>query len=121
MLSDVFAQRLEPPTAIGAVIGSRQVDPLFALKVIGQRLTARTFATRPFRFMSGRHVGGAFVGLQILQAQFELLDLAVQLFRFSAELHAAQFCDRELQVLDLERPRRELLSQLGNLSVALKQ
>lgn len=121
LLSHVFAQRFEPATAIGAVIASRQVDPFFALKVIGQRLAASTFATRPFRFMSSCHVGGAFVGLQILQPQFELFDLAIQLLRFPAELHSAQFGDHQLQVLDLERPRRELLSQLGNLSVALKQ
>lgn len=54
----------------------------FALKVIGQRLAAYTFATRPRHRRGGGHIGGAFVGLQIFQAQFELFDLAIKRAEF---------------------------------------
>lgn len=91
LLRDVFAQRLETPAAIRAVVIGRQMDALLVLKVTRQRLAARTVATRLFRFVSGRHFGG----LQVLRPQFELLDL--------------------------KRARRELLPQLGDLSVALTQ
>ncbi len=78
------------------------MDALFAFEVIRQRFATDTFALRTRSRRSGGHIGSAFVGLQVLQPQFELLDLAIQLLRLPAELHAAQFRDREPQVLDLK-------------------
>lgn len=63
LFRDVFAQQFELAAAIGAVIVRGQMDALFALKVIGQRLAAHTFATRPFQRRSGGHIGRAFIGL----------------------------------------------------------
>ena len=41
-------------------------------------------------------------GLQLLQPEFELLDLAGDLLRRAAELHPAQLGDLELELLDLQ-------------------
>nr|WKF60900.1 hypothetical protein HUO10_005422 [Paraburkholderia busanensis] len=49
------------------------------------------------------------VGLQIFETQFQLLDLAINLLRLAPELHALEFRDPQLQVLDLERPVGECL------------
>jgi hypothetical protein len=121
LFCDVFAERLEPPTAIRTAVTGGQMDALFAFAMVRQRFPTDTFALRTRRCRSGGYIGGTFVGLQVFQPQFELFDLAIQVLRLPAELHAAQFRDCELQVLDLDRARRELPLQLSNLGVTLKQ
>ncbi len=44
LLRDAFAQWLESPAAIGAVVIGGQMDALFALKMNGQWFATRTFA-----------------------------------------------------------------------------
>jgi hypothetical protein len=50
------------------------------------------------------------VGLQVFQLQLQLLDLVVELFRLTAELHAPQFGDLQLEVLDLDGARVQLFA-----------
>src|SRR5260221_10125908 len=60
------------------------------------------------------HVFG-FAGLELLEPEFELLDLAGDPLRRPAELHAAQLGDLELELLDLQRG--ELDRDLGRLEL----
>ena len=45
--------------------------------------------------------------LQRFQPQLQLFDLPIQLFRGTAELHAAQLGDQQLQLLDLTVARHD--------------
>jgi len=50
-----------------------------------------------------RHLARGFgiVGLQVFQLQFQLFDLVVEFFGLAPKLHATQFGDLQLQMLDL--------------------
>ena len=69
----------------------------------------------------GRRLGAGGVrglaGLQFLEPQFELLDLAADPLRGAAELHPAQLGDLELELLDLQR--LDLHRRLRRLQLAL--
>jgi len=78
--------------------------------MLGQRcarrpLMPRTIGRWHFPFSLG------FVGLQVFQLQFELLDLMVELLRPTAELQAPQFRDPQFQIFDLGCTRIQLRLQ----------
>jgi hypothetical protein len=52
---------------------------------------------------------------QVFQLQFQLLDLLIQFFRPTAELHALQLRQYQLQMLDLGGARRQLCAQVRHL------
>jgi hypothetical protein len=47
--------------------------------------------------------------LQLLQPQLQLLDLLRQLLRLTAKLHALQFGQQQLEMVDLSFARKQLL------------
>ena len=77
--------------------------------MIGQ-WPAHRFLAR--RLVGCRHLARrlGLVGLQVFQLQFELLDLVIELFGLAAELHAPQFGDHQLQMLDLGGARVQLFA-----------
>ena len=68
--------------------------------MLGERFARRLFRCGTRRLRSFDE-GSAFAGLELFQPQLELLDLTVELLGTPAELHAAQFRDQQLQMLDL--------------------
>jgi hypothetical protein len=117
LLGHVLAQVTQPAAARWAGVGWRRIDFFVARQVVGQRLAYRFLARRLVGF---RHLarGLAFVGLQVFQLQFQLLDLMVEFFGLAAELHAPQLGDEQLEVLDLGGARVQLYRQAGELVVA---
>jgi len=110
-VGDVLAELRHSLAAVGAfastVIG-RLMHDLLARQMIGQRLALRfgALADRSHRFggLGLDFRGGfGFSGFKFLKAQLELLDLAADAFRRTAKLHAAQFGDLQLELLDLQR------------------
>lgn len=77
-----------------------------------------TFADR-CRLILGFGAGNVFslAGLQFLEPEFQLLDLAADPLRRPAKLHSPQLGDLELQLLDLQR--LELHRRLCRLQLAL--
>jgi hypothetical protein len=74
----------------------------------GCRLTlSRSSGLSPFR-------------LEIFQSKLQLLDLACDLLRAAAELHAPQLGQQQLEVLDFGFPRQQALVN-GNPLVVLGQ
>ena len=51
-------------------------------------------------------------GLQLLEPQFQLLDLARELLRGAAELQPAKLRDQKLQLIDFDRVRGQLRALL---------
>ena len=80
----------------------------FARQLRRQRPADRTAARyrRGFGKWWSRPAG--FSGFQVVQLQFELLDLPVQLFRTRSELHALQLVDEQFQIFDFVVVRRQL-------------
>lgn len=73
-----------------------------------------TLAAWPWCRRGSGHVGSPFISEQVFQTEFELFDLVIEFLRLAAELHAAQLRDGQLQLLDFDGTRRELLAQAGN-------
>lgn len=62
-------------------------------------------------FMEEKAALRASVSLQLLQLQFQLLDLVVGLFRIAATLRVPQFGDLQLEVINFDGAPLELLDQ----------
>lgn len=69
-------------------------------QILRQRLALYLFRYRA-RCLGNLDGRSAFVGFEIFQFQFELLDLAIQFLGAAPECHTAQLRDQQLQVLDL--------------------
>ena len=123
-LGDVLAQLGHAATAVGAGAGAivgRLMHDLLARQMIGQRLALRLVGACAGRCRRIRRfgAGGIFgrTGLQFLELELELLDLAADPLRRAAELHAPQLGDLEPQLLDLQR--LQLNRGLRRLQLAL--
>ena len=102
-------------------IACRLMHDILSRQMIGQRLALRLLArsrSRCRRFL-GFGAGDVFglAGLQFLELEFELGDLAGDPLRRATELHSAQLGDLEFQLLDLQR--LELHRRLRRLQLAL--
>ena len=63
---------------------------------------ARSLAVqRDGGWLDRQRFGGGLVRFEIFEPQFELFDVAIALLRARAELHALEFEDEQLQILDL--------------------
>ncbi len=98
----------------------RLMHDIVSRQMIGQRLALGpgTFADR-CRLILGFSAGNVFslAGLQFLEPEFELLDLAADPLRRPAKLHSPQLGDLEFQLLDLQR--LDLHRRLCRLQLAL--
>src|SRR5450830_545934 len=112
LLGDVLTQMAQATAAARTGVGLRLIYVLIARQVLRQRL-ARWLVARRLVHRRALALGLAFGGLQVLQLQFQLFDLVVQLLGFAAELHAPQLGDHQLQVLDLDFGRGQLGTQPG--------
>jgi hypothetical protein len=100
------------------------VHDLLARQVIRQRPANRLtpFATLVVRFaLCRRRRARRFAFLQILQHQLELPDLAVELLRRAAELHAPQLGELGLVLFDVQPGAGQLGPGDGQLGLALGQ
>ena len=68
---------------------------------------------------------GAFLGHQVFQARLELLDLAVDLLGLAPELHALEFGQLQLELLDFRATHAQCLlkredgvAQLRHLAIS---
>lgn len=101
LLGHVFAERRHRATArLAGFVGLRQVRSYVARQILRQRLALYLFRYRA-RCLGNLDGRSAFVGFEIFQFQFELLDLAIQFLGAAPECHTAQLRDQQLQVLDL--------------------
>ncbi len=101
-LGHVLAELAHAAAAVGADAGAVTgglMHDLLARQMLGQRLALRLARARGSapRVRSASALGGIFglAGLQLLELQFELLDLAGDPLRRPAELHPAQLGDLE--------------------------
>ncbi|KVH45681.1 hypothetical protein WJ39_17905 [Burkholderia diffusa] len=127
LLGDVVAEGLHGAAARRAGFARfRPVRQNLPGQMIGERFARRLFwcGTRRLQNFAG---GSAFVGLELFQSQLELLDLTVELLGTPAELHAAQFRDQQLQMLNLclggcvrRLVRFDHVFQMPNACIALK-
>ena len=120
LFGHVFAQVLECAAARGTSFFDRSMHLFLARQVCRQRfLLSRNTERSPLAL---RMAGGLpFIGLQVFQAQFELLDLAVQLLGLTAELHASQLSDRQFELLDLGGVGGQLFAQSDDDSILVRQ
>jgi hypothetical protein len=107
-LGDVFAQPGHAAAAIragGGPIVRRLVHDLLTRQMVRQWLAlwpvAVTDRQRPVFGDSLADVFG-FAGFQLLEPQFELLDLPAEPLRGAAELHPPQLGDLEFELLDFQ-------------------
>jgi hypothetical protein len=123
-LGDVLAQFGHAATTVRAragAIAGRLMHNILARQMIGQRLALRLVdafgrrCRRFCRFRTGRIFGRA--GLQLLELELQLGDLASDPLRRATEPHAAQLRELEPQLLDLQR--LELYRGLRCLQFAL--
>ena len=98
---DVLADRAHVGAALWAAAG-RFVHDALARQVLGQRTRSRRALGQDRDARAGRDRD---LGLELVQGELQLLDLALEPLRGAAELHAPQLGDEELQRLDLARPR----------------
>ena len=78
LLGHVFAERRHRATArLAGFVGLRQVRSYVARQILRQRLALYLFRYRA-RCLGNLDGRSAFVGFEIFQFQFELLDLAIQ-------------------------------------------
>ena len=103
-LGDVLADRAHVGAALRAAAGGL-VHHALARQVLGQR--ARRAGVRSVTTATVGLVAIGDLGLELVQGELELLDLALEPLRGAAELHAPELGDQELQRLDLPRPRIE--------------
>ncbi len=122
-LGHVLAELRHATTAVRADAGAisrRLMNDLLPQQVLGQRLALRrrTLAQRR-RPMFRRRLDDilGLAGLQLFKLQGELLDLPGDPFRRTAKLHASQFGDLELQLLDLQCS--QLNRKFGRLQLGL--
>ena len=128
LFGNVFAQQLQLAAAFRARLGRfRQMRLHLTRQMLRQRFARRLFRRRA-RCLGDFDRSGAFVGLQLFEPQFELLDLAVQFLRLATELHAAQLRNQQLQMLDLRLGggvcrlmRFDYVLEMPNASIALEQ
>ena len=126
LFGDIFPEQLELAAASGASWFLRIEDAHLAHQVLRQRLAYRLgpdWRGRRFDLF-----GGTIFGDQVFQTGFELLDLAVDLLGFAAELHALELGDLELELLDFERAHverllqyRDRVAQLAHFAIACQQ
>jgi hypothetical protein len=79
----------------------RLVHHALARQVLGQRARSHRALSRDGERRSRRD---RRCGLELVQGELQLLDLALKALRGAAELHAPQFGDEERQRFDLPRP-----------------
>ena len=107
-LGDVFAKSSHAAAASGTSAGTivrRFVHDLLTRQMIRQWLALwpGSFADRQRPVFGGSLADFfGFAGFQLLEPQFELLDLPGHPLRRAAELHPPQLGDLELQLLDLQ-------------------
>jgi hypothetical protein len=115
-LGHVLAQLGEVRAAAAGADRTRMVHDLLARQMIGQRPAHRLapFATWPIRsVLCSRRRARCFAFLQILQHQLELPDLAVELLRRAAKLHAPQLGKLDLVLFDAKPGDGQLGLALG--------
>ncbi len=108
LLGNVLTQGAQASAAARTGVDLRLIYVLDARQVLRQRL-ARWLVARCLVHRRALALCLAFGGLQVLQLQFQLFDLVVQLLGFAAELHAPQLGDHQLQVLDLDLDHAHLV------------
>ena len=114
--ADIFSESIEF-TATARTLTRRCMHLIFTWQVIRQRL-----AHRHLFYACGRHrrrddqLGST--GLEFFECQFELRDLAIELFRGATELEPAQLGDLQLEVFDQQIAALELLSRWAASSAA---
>ncbi|KDR26698.1 hypothetical protein BG57_26035 [Caballeronia grimmiae] len=109
MLGDVLAEVAKRTAALRTARVVGLMNNVFARQMFRKGFASRRhagFSAGPCRCVDRRR---AIVGLQIFETQFQLFDLAINLLRLAPELHALEFRDPQLQVLDLDRPVGECL------------
>src|SRR5580698_4964171 len=90
LFSNVFAQELHLAAALRALLARlRQIRLNVARQMFGQ-WPARCLFRYPERCLRNFNWRRAFVGFELFESQFELLDLPVQSLGLAPELHAAQ-------------------------------
>ena len=120
LFGNVLAQGVKTTAAGGASFAWRRVHFLVSRQVIRQGTAHRLLARRLVgRWNLARRF--AFVSLQVFQLQFQLLDLVVELLRLAAELHAPQFGNLQLEMLDLDGARAQLFVQTFHHLVLAEQ
>ena len=100
-LGDVLADRAHVGAALWAAAG-RLVHHALARQVLGQRTRSRWALGHDGDGRAGRDRD--LLGLELVEGELQLLDLALEPLRGAAELHAPELGDEELQRLDLPRP-----------------
>lgn len=106
LLGHVLAQVFQVAAAVRAGFASWQLHPFLARQVRLQRLACSLLARRHiFRRL---RLGHRLFRFEVVELELQLLDLLVELFRFSAKLHAPQLGQHQFQVLDLGGARRQL-------------
>ena len=70
---------------------------------------------------SREHLGGSSASAQILQASLKLFNDPAQLLGLAAELHALEFIDLRLELLDLQIALSHVLLHLRDRRACLKQ
>ena len=99
-LGDVLADRAHVGTALRAAAG-RLVHHALARQVLGQRARSRGALGHDGDARARRDRD---LGLELIEGELQLLDLALEPLRGAAELHAPELGDEKLQRLDLARP-----------------
>ena len=102
-LGDVLTEFAKPGAATARAHRTRIMHDLLARQMIGQRpayrltpLVARLIGGTVYRRCRARR----FTLLEILEHQFELLDLGIELLRGASELHAPQLGELGLVLFD---------------------
>jgi hypothetical protein len=111
LLGDVLAELAKRTAALRTARVVGLMNNVFARQMFRKWLASRRLAgfwAGPCRCVDRRRT---IVGLQIFETQFQLFDLAINLLRLAPELHALEFRDPQLQVLDLDRPVGECLPE----------
>ncbi|MDT4850697.1 hypothetical protein FQZ97_848530 [compost metagenome] len=128
LLGDVLAKIAECSTALRAARIIGLMDDIFARQMLRERFASSRLARVIGALLARLESRRAFVGLQILKAQFQLLDLAIDLLGLAPELHSLELGDPQLQALDFQRSVRESLlkrrdgvAQIFQVAVTLAQ
>ena len=111
-LRNVFAQVLQLAAAVRTRGVARQNLARLARQVRRQWPPLGFRCPRVFPLRSRRGRSGLFCAtrFQLIQPQFQLLDLPGQLLRLAPELHPPQLGDQQLQMLDLRIARSQPLA-----------
>jgi hypothetical protein len=109
-LRDIFAELLHRAAAAGTGLLLGQMRVGHARKMLGQRMARLRSRRGGFdrKSLAWRlRLNFRAVGFQLFELQFQLLDLALDLFRPAPKLHAAELGDQQLQMFDLALSRHQ--------------